>query len=100
MTKKNHLLRKEIDDDGVDRRGFLKCMQWAGAAVVWSFTGGAPVSRLLAADSKKKWGAEDFTFVQISDAISDSISRQIPTSSARFKRPSIASTISNALPTS
>jgi Icc protein len=51
----------------VDRRGFLKCMQWAGAAVVWSFTGGIPSSRLLGADTGKT-KAVDFTFVQISDS--------------------------------
>ena len=26
--------------DGVDRRGFLKCMAWAGAGVVWAMKGG------------------------------------------------------------
>jgi 3',5'-cyclic AMP phosphodiesterase CpdA len=51
----------------VDRRGFLKCMQWAGAAVVWSFTGGVPSSRLLGAQNGKNKVA-DFTFVQISDS--------------------------------
>src|SRR5580658_4557145 len=53
--------------DNVDRRGFLKCMQWAGAAVVWSFTGGVPSSQLLGAP-KDKTKAADFTFVQISDS--------------------------------
>jgi 3',5'-cyclic AMP phosphodiesterase CpdA len=64
------------DQDGVagvltrdiDRRGFLKCMQWAGAGVVWSFAGGVPVSRLLGAQSKKMMRSEDFAFVQISDS--------------------------------
>src|SRR4051794_11061432 len=65
---KNNLLTKNLLTDGVDRRGFLKCMQWAGTAVVWSFAGGVPVSRLLAADTKKKTRAEEFTFVQISDS--------------------------------
>jgi 3',5'-cyclic-AMP phosphodiesterase len=51
----------------VDRRGFLKCMRWAGAAVVWSFTGGIPSSRLLGAETDKT-KAVDFTFVQISDS--------------------------------
>ena len=54
-------------NDNVDRRGFLKCMQWAGAAVVWSFTGGVPSSQLLGAP-KDKSKAADFTFVQISDS--------------------------------
>jgi 3',5'-cyclic AMP phosphodiesterase CpdA len=51
--------------DNINRRGFLKCMQWAGAGVVWSFAGGVPVSRLLAADDKAE---ADFSFVQISDS--------------------------------
>ena len=50
----------------LDRRGFLKCMQWAGTAVVWSFSGGVPSSRLLGAENKTP--NADFTFVQISDS--------------------------------
>src|SRR5262249_974004 len=49
----------------IDRRGFLKCMQWAGAGLVWSFAGGVPASRLLGAPAQKQ---EDFAFVQISDS--------------------------------
>jgi Icc protein len=49
----------------VDRRGFLRCMQWAGASVVWSFAGGVPRSHLLGAATEKP---ADFTFVQISDS--------------------------------
>jgi hypothetical protein len=49
----------------VDRRGFLKCMQWAGAGVIWSFAGGIPTSRLFGAPQDR---AEDFAFVQISDS--------------------------------
>jgi 3',5'-cyclic AMP phosphodiesterase CpdA len=51
----------------IDRRGFLKCMQWAGAGIVWSFTGGVPSSQLLGAEKNKPKTA-DFTFVQISDS--------------------------------
>jgi Icc protein len=51
----------------VDRRGFLKCMQWAGAAIRWSFRGGVPTSHLLGAQEDKAKAA-DFTFVQISDS--------------------------------
>ena len=54
-------------DVAVDRRGFLKCMQWAGAAMVWSLSGGVPSSHLLGAE-KDKAKAADFTFVQISDS--------------------------------
>lgn len=49
----------------IDRRGFLNCMQWAGAGLVWSFAGGVPTSRLLGAPAQKQ---EDFAFVQISDS--------------------------------
>lgn len=51
----------------VDRRGFLKCMQWAGAGLAWTFSGGVPGSRLLGATPPKE-SAADFTFVQISDS--------------------------------
>jgi 3',5'-cyclic AMP phosphodiesterase CpdA len=54
-------------NDNVDRRGFLKCMQWAGAGVIWSFAGGVPSSQLLGAQKEKNRSA-DFTFVQISDS--------------------------------
>ncbi len=60
MNKENH-----TTDDGIDRRGFLRCMQWAGTGVIWSFAGGVPGSRLLGADTKKEG---DFSFVQISDS--------------------------------
>ena len=30
-----------------DRRGFLKCMTWAGSAMVWTMAGGVPRSRLI-----------------------------------------------------
>ena len=51
--------------DGIDRRGFLKCMQWAGAGVVWRFAAGVPTSSLLGATPKT---GSDFSFVQISDS--------------------------------
>jgi 3',5'-cyclic AMP phosphodiesterase CpdA len=52
--------------DGIDRRGFLSCMAWAGAGLVWAFSGGVGASRLLAAG--RQGGSADFTFVQISDS--------------------------------
>ena len=57
--------KRAPNGDGIDRRGFLNCMQWAGAAVVWSMSAGSPVSELLAANTSAKNG---FTFVQISDS--------------------------------
>jgi 3',5'-cyclic AMP phosphodiesterase CpdA len=69
MTKTNQNEESAPSDSmvirEVDRRGFLKCMQWAGAGVIWSFAGGVPSSRLIGAPKDR---AEDFAFVQISDS--------------------------------
>src|SRR5512135_1568117 len=59
--------------DGIDRRGFLSCMAWAGAGLVWTFSGGIGSSRLFAATGFQAGGnrasdSADFTFVQISDS--------------------------------
>ena len=58
-------MQTDRKDDGIDRRGFLKCMQWAGTGVLWSVAAGVPASGLLGADRPKK---ADFRFVQISDS--------------------------------
>src|SRR3954465_675122 len=34
-------------NDGIDRRGFLKCMAWAGTGVLWSLNAGVLTSRAL-----------------------------------------------------
>ncbi len=52
-------------DDGVDRRGFLRCMAWVGTGVAWSVSGGVLSSRLLGQAPAEK---ADFTFVQVSDS--------------------------------
>ncbi len=53
--------------DGIDRRGFLHCMAWAGTGMVWSFAGGIPVSSVFGAALPKQ-RAQDFSFIQISDS--------------------------------
>jgi hypothetical protein len=53
-----------LKGDGVDRRGFLRCMAWAGTGVVWTVAGGVPTSKLLGQTN----GSEGFQFVQISDS--------------------------------
>jgi Icc protein len=59
----------DLNDDGVDRRGFLKCMAWAGTGLVWTMSGGIPVSRAFAKSYGKGAGkGGDFSFVQISDS--------------------------------
>jgi hypothetical protein len=60
---------QDLNDDGVDRRGFLKCMAWAGTGLVWTLSGGIPVSRAFAKTADRSAGkGADFTFVQISDS--------------------------------
>ena len=52
-------------DPNLERRGFLKCMTWAGTAMVWTVAGGVPRSRLI---GSAEAATNDFTFVQISDS--------------------------------
>jgi len=57
------------NNDGIDRRGFLKCMAWAGTGVVWTVaTGGIPTSRVFGQPVKEKSGKGDLHFLQISDS--------------------------------
>ncbi len=64
----NHNDQLELpNSDGVDRRGFLKCMAWAGTGVVWTFAGGVPISQAFGANSHQA-GKGSFSFVQISDS--------------------------------
>src|SRR6476469_10340205 len=56
-------------DDGVDRRGFLRCMAWAGTATVWGMAGGIPKSFALSrlpflSDTERK----SIFFAQVSDS--------------------------------
>jgi 3',5'-cyclic-AMP phosphodiesterase len=55
---------RATETDGVDRRGFLRCMAWAGAGVVWTVAGGVPSSELLGQTADRG----GFQFVQISDS--------------------------------
>src|SRR5258708_5272437 len=59
------------DNDGIDRRGFLRCMAWAGTGMAWVAGAGilrsAPLPRAgQAADARLAAG--DFVFAQISDS--------------------------------
>src|SRR5258708_34042113 len=56
------------NEDGIDRRGFLKCMAWAGTGVVYTMAGGIAVSRMLSTARAADVPAGDFSFVQISDS--------------------------------
>src|SRR5260221_11202342 len=56
------------NEDGSDRRGFLKCMAWAGTGGVYTMAGGIAVSRMLSTARAADVAVGDFTFVQISDS--------------------------------
>jgi 3',5'-cyclic AMP phosphodiesterase CpdA len=55
------------DADGIDRRGFLECMSWAGTAMIWTVAGGVPAAALLGRPALAGT-ASGFSFVQISDS--------------------------------
>src|SRR5271165_5514666 len=59
---------QDLNNDGVDRRGFLKCMAWAGTGLVWTLSGGIPVSQAFGKNRMSAGKSADFTFVQISDS--------------------------------
>jgi Icc protein len=56
---------------GIDRRGALECMIWAGTGVIWTLSGGVPKSSQLlgagTAQAAEKLTA-GFSFLQISDS--------------------------------
>jgi len=69
MTNDN-IIVNDTSRDGIDRRGFLKCMGWAGTAVVCSISGGILTSRALgdALANPALVAAAELNFVQISDS--------------------------------
>jgi 3',5'-cyclic AMP phosphodiesterase CpdA len=66
--KKDELLH-DHNHDGIDRRGFLRCMAWAGTGALWVMQGGVlksfALSGMSALGSK---AAGELSFVQISDS--------------------------------
>src|SRR5579859_1803339 len=56
-----------VDADGVDRRGFLKCMAWAGTALSWTVAGGALASCGIGSTGASG-SRKDLLFVQVSDS--------------------------------
>jgi 3',5'-cyclic-AMP phosphodiesterase len=56
--------------DGVDRRGFLTCMAWAGTGLLCVMKGGVLESFAMARDPamRKRAGSAELSFVQISDS--------------------------------
>src|SRR4051794_19498921 len=65
----SNYISDDHSEDGIDRRGFLRCMAWAGTATAWGLAGGIPTSFALnrlqfLTESQKK----SIFFTQISDS--------------------------------
>jgi Icc protein len=60
----------DFNNDGIDRRGFLKCMAWAGTGIMLTMQGGVlksfALGDVLATGDAAPAG--DFSFVQVSDS--------------------------------
>jgi 3',5'-cyclic-AMP phosphodiesterase len=54
--------------DGIDRRGLLKCMAWAGTGLLWTVSAGILGCRQVSQKSDVPTASGDFTFVQLSDS--------------------------------
>src|SRR6201981_125221 len=78
MAKKNLLdpnasgfIEHDHNNDGIDRRGFLKGMAWDGTAALCVIEGGVLTSRALASDMGSKMKSHkmgELSFAQISDS--------------------------------
>ena len=71
MTKKSDELLHDLNHDGIDRRGFLKCMAWAGTGALCVMSGGVLKSYSLSRLSDPgaiPASSGELSFVQISDS--------------------------------
>src|SRR5262245_12184763 len=69
MRTKQTFIRHDRNQDGLDRRGFLECMAWAGTGMLWTVSGGLLGSTLLPSRAGAAEIAKgSFSFVQISDS--------------------------------
>jgi 3',5'-cyclic-AMP phosphodiesterase len=62
-------IKMDLSNDGVDRRGFLRCMAWAGTGAIWTVNGGLLSSKVMGQTARhQKSETGEFSFVQISDS--------------------------------
>ena len=61
-------IKENANKDGVDRRGFLECMAWAGTGMIWTVAGGVLGSKAFGQMPDHDMGGAGFSFVQISDS--------------------------------
>src|SRR3954467_3510302 len=68
-AKTSDRIERDATGDGIDRRGFLKCMAWVGTGVVWSLSsGGVLTSRAFGEPATASEADAGFSFVQVSDS--------------------------------
>jgi 3',5'-cyclic AMP phosphodiesterase CpdA len=69
-VNRKRLIQHDHNHDGIDRRGFLECMAWAGGGALCLMQGGVLKSFALGSKNASAGGhsAGAFTFVQISDS--------------------------------
>ena len=63
------IILHDTSEDGIDRRGFLRCMAWAGTATAWGLAAGVPTSFAMSripflSEAEQK----SIFFAQISDS--------------------------------
>ena len=63
-------MANQDDNKGLNRRGVLECMVWAGTGVLWTISGGVPRSSSLLGigEAQAQTPASGFSFMQISDS--------------------------------
>src|SRR5213595_306515 len=65
----SNYIAANTSEDGIDRRGFLRCMAWAGTATVWALAGGIPTSfRVNSLSVLTESQRKSIYFAQISDS--------------------------------
>jgi len=69
-TGKKDVILHDHNHDGVDRRGFLRCMAWAGTGALYVMQGGVLKSFAMGGSPRSEPGssAHELSFVQISDS--------------------------------
>src|SRR2546428_10773856 len=69
--KPSGLIEHDHNNDGIDRRGFLKCMAWAGTGALCVMQGGVLKSQALTSEMGSEMRSHkmgELSFVQISDS--------------------------------
>jgi 3',5'-cyclic AMP phosphodiesterase CpdA len=58
----------KASESGIDRRGALECMAWAGTGLLWTMVGGVPQTSKILGIENAQAATTGLSFVQISDS--------------------------------